>query len=286
MTSRSTRTATRLACGLLVCAIALALQRPVALSSQAPAAAVTVRLVVVGSADEAARIAARALAGENMAALARTYSTDPTAPDGGLLGPLDPATLRPELRDALRGLRPGQITPVVRIATGFAVLQIVDDPGRVVTAAPVTPMAGVSAIGSVKYVLNVAGLNESDVAADAWPKAEGWNRDPRQVCEARRRGVDAAVARLETALRPGTTAVRLPPADEMQVHCALGQLYAYDGRMDAAIAQFEAARAMVATVTSPDDPLALQLDEMLGVAWLHKAEMDNDVYRRPGGQCL
>jgi parvulin-like peptidyl-prolyl isomerase len=43
--------------------------------------------------------------------IAKTLSIDPTADDGGLIGPIDPATLRPELRDALRGRHAGDITP-------------------------------------------------------------------------------------------------------------------------------------------------------------------------------
>ena len=45
--------------------------------------------------------------GEDFAALAKQKSTDATADDGGYMGKVDPATLRPELREALKGVRPG-----------------------------------------------------------------------------------------------------------------------------------------------------------------------------------
>lgn len=61
------------------------------------------RIIVVDAADEAAGILQQLKAGADFAALARQKSTDATAVDGGLLGQVDPATLRPELRDALQG---------------------------------------------------------------------------------------------------------------------------------------------------------------------------------------
>ena len=51
----------------------------------------------------------------------------PAPTKGGLLGRVSPSTLRPELRNALQGLGVGQISPVVRIATGFAILKVVAD---------------------------------------------------------------------------------------------------------------------------------------------------------------
>jgi peptidyl-prolyl cis-trans isomerase D len=57
----------------------------------------------VGSADEAQRILESLKKGEDFAALAKQKSTDATADDGGYMGKIDPATLRPELREALNG---------------------------------------------------------------------------------------------------------------------------------------------------------------------------------------
>ncbi len=59
--------------------------------------------------------------------MAKAKSTDPSADDGGFMGKLDPATLRPELRDALQGLGPGQLTGVIKIPAGYAILQILPE---------------------------------------------------------------------------------------------------------------------------------------------------------------
>ena len=69
----------------------------------------------------------------------------------------------------------------------------------------------------------------------------------------------------------------------MEAHVALAQVHSYDGEMQEAIAQFEAARR----IAEADLPAALpDLIQSLGVAHLHKAEMDNDLYRAPGDRCL
>lgn len=92
-----------------------------------PAGQVTVRVIVV-DADEAAGILQQLKAGADFAALARQKSTDATAVDGGLLGQVDPAMLRPELRDALQGMRPADLSRVVKLPSGYAILQIVAEP--------------------------------------------------------------------------------------------------------------------------------------------------------------
>ena len=53
------------------------------------------------------RLSGRLKAGADFAVLAREKSVDPTSTDGGFLGKIDPASLRAELRDALRAVNPG-----------------------------------------------------------------------------------------------------------------------------------------------------------------------------------
>jgi hypothetical protein len=69
----------------------------------------------------------------------------------------------------------------------------------------------------------------------------------------------------------------------MQTHFLLAQLYAFKGEMEMAIEQwkvcYQTAQAM--------DPQSIHfLEEVLGIAHLHKSEMDNEVYRAPGDRCL
>src|SRR5687767_6461899 len=67
----------------------------------APSDEVTLRVIVVDSADEAQNLVTRLMGGEDFIALANAESIDPTANTGGLLGKLTLSTLPPVLKDAL-----------------------------------------------------------------------------------------------------------------------------------------------------------------------------------------
>ena len=73
------------------------------------------------------------------------------------------------------------------------------------------------------------------------------------------------------------------PKDVIQVHSILGDLLGYQGKMDEAIARWQAAYK-VAESTIP--AMLPQLQETLGTVYLHKSEMENDVYRNPGDRCI
>ena len=102
--------------------------------------AIPVRLIVLNSAEDAQAIVDRLKAGDDFAVLAREKSVDPTSADGGFLGKIDPASLRAELRDALRGVQPGQLSKIVRIPSGYADSGSIDgNRGRGSGEAPTAP---------------------------------------------------------------------------------------------------------------------------------------------------
>src|SRR6476646_9989479 len=86
--------------------------------------AIALRILVLNSAEEAARVRVELEKGADFSVLAREKSVDATSLDGGLLGKIDPATLREEIRTAARGLAPGQLSPVLRMPSGFAVVKV------------------------------------------------------------------------------------------------------------------------------------------------------------------
>src|SRR5687768_7056395 len=92
---------------------------------------VTFRIIVVSSPDAAQRVAAQIAGGVNVVALAQAESIDPSAANGGLIGPIALSSLRPELRDALAGLAIGAVSQVIRVPLGFAVLQRIQPPTAV-----------------------------------------------------------------------------------------------------------------------------------------------------------
>ena len=246
---------------------------------------VTLRVIVVDSADKAQHLVTRLNAGEDFIALARAESIDPTADAGGLLGKVTRLTLPAVLKDALVGVAPGQLSPVVQIPTGFAILKVVDDsdPSNISMNADTPGTLATEA--SVRFVIDVSGLVEAEAILQAFPKAADWNQDPRSICQARRQSLASSQRSLEAFLSLEQERIRRSrsPFDVMQAHFALAQLHAYDGRMDRALDQYrlayETARAGVPAAT-------LRMEEALGVAYLHRAGMENGVHRAAAEFCL
>ena len=101
---------------LVAAAMAVALVHAQPRAAQAPTAVdeVTFRIIVVSSADRARDVADRLATGGDFIAVATAESIDPSSDHGGLIGPVDRAALRPELRDTLGTLAIGQISAVIR----------------------------------------------------------------------------------------------------------------------------------------------------------------------------
>ncbi len=80
--------------------------------------------------EEAKRLGERLIeqlrAGAPFQALARQFSQSGSAANGGVLGWLSPALLDDDLRDSVQRLDKGQISPLVRTASGYTILAMVD----------------------------------------------------------------------------------------------------------------------------------------------------------------
>ena len=79
--------------------------------------------------DEEARAKAedvrkRLLAGEPAARLAADFSDSGSKANGGLIGPLKTDQLSPEVQKELTGLKPGDVTPILRTSRGYQVLKV------------------------------------------------------------------------------------------------------------------------------------------------------------------
>ena len=81
--------------GLTAAVLLIAALVPVRSQPQsAPQTAIFFRIIVVESADAARRVLDQLAAGENFVALAQKVSVDPSAANGGLVGPVQIADLR------------------------------------------------------------------------------------------------------------------------------------------------------------------------------------------------
>ena len=217
---------------------------------------VLLRIIVVESLDEAQRVVEQLKNGENFVALARKVSIDATAESGGLVGLVPVSTLRPDVRIALNGLQVGQFSPVVRVATGFAVLKIVanEEAGESGSVPMVTP--ALAATGSVRYVFDVSGFGESTLALRQFSKPPDWNENPRTICEVRAQSSASALATLESDLFALAPRPPVPPYDLVQAHFLRGQLHAYQGTMGRTIEAFEKAY-QIAVSDVPAAPTAI-----------------------------
>lgn len=86
------------------------------------------RIIVAATAAEASKLRQRVVEdGESFSDVATTSSTDISAAQGGLLSPISPADARyPQaVRDALTKLEVGQVSEVIAIDNGFALLELV-----------------------------------------------------------------------------------------------------------------------------------------------------------------
>jgi tetratricopeptide (TPR) repeat protein len=100
--------------------IALAISCPVGFAQDGPTN--VLRVIVVGSADEAEALQARIARGESFHALAVEHSTDTSASRGGNLGSVAIDDLRAAYSDALAAAVDG-LSPVVEVDGAFAILQ-------------------------------------------------------------------------------------------------------------------------------------------------------------------
>ena len=243
------------------------------------------RIIVVSSLDRAKSILARLDKGEDFAALAQSQSIDTTAASGGSLGSVALSSLRPELRDAVAGLRPGRISPIVQTPIGFAILKVEGEGSSANAANTKGANPALASTGSVKYTISLGGFNEAEVGLNNFIKPIGWDRDPRKICEMRRQSIAEVKDSLEGLFSSeGREVARRPnPGDLINAYYSFGEIYSYVGEMDKAVAQYENAYRLA---LEKDPPAEQPMNEAMGIAYLHKSEMENGVYRTPGDRCL
>ncbi len=248
-----------------------------------------VRMIMVDSVGKAERILERLNRGDDFAVLAREESMDPSAISGGLLGMSDIATLQPELRDALKGLKPGQLSHIVEIPLGYAILKFLSQSEVVdIEEADRSRSAAAKALGNVRLPAGVDGRSEALSALVRLPRKNGWDQDLQAICESYNQSFSVSMEGLEKILSPTSKESAAyvkyaKPLDVMQAHVAKGQLHAYQGEMTKAVEEWEIAYLIAVEEVPQAVP---QMDEMLGIGYLHKSEIENEVYRNPGERCL
>jgi tetratricopeptide (TPR) repeat protein len=263
----------------------------------APPERISFRIIVVETPEAAQGVREELAKGANFVALASRISVDSTASNGGLVGPVALSDLHPELRRALVALGEGQLSEVVQLPTGFAILKLVppaESAAGTASSVSNSPMGSAGSAGSafasplgagsaVKYVFDVSGYTETVVSLRQAVLPPEAHENLPTLCQVRRQLSETAQNLVQKALSSNGGSEPLDAVDRAQTYFLLGQLHSYRGDMAPAIEAFEQARR-VAAADVPD--LRLQLDEALGIAHLHKAELDNGIFHAPGERCL
>ncbi len=260
---------------------------------------VSLQVIVVDTESKAEEALERLKRGAKFADVAKELSIDPNASSGGYVGEADASSLRPELRVAVESLEPGQVSAIVKVPTGFVIVKLLsgkqEQKGQSNGAAPVPANLGaagqgmgpnrdlhLAGKGAIQYPADVAGQVLADMLFQKFPKPAGWEQDLQEVCAVRKQSLAEGIKAMERTLGDTGKMAATTPYDAIQTHYGLAQLQAYQGNMDAATKEWQAAYRLAATNVPAGVP---QLTEVLGVAYLHKSEMENDIYRNPLDRC-
>jgi len=267
---------------ILVCAAVVSIG--ICSGQSPPANPPGIRVIVVATPSRAQEILDQLKLGKDFAELARANSSDPTGVNGGYIGRPDPGVLCPELKDALKGVAAGQFSGIVQVPGGYAILKVLLESDVPQQDANIAPPLWTTAPCAVRPTIFVSGYGEAEAIYRGFPKSDGWERDLQQVCAIRTESIPVVLERLDKALDPrNPEASRISALDLMQRHYASAQLHAYQGEMEKAVQEWKSAQ-QVAKAGVPD---ALpMMEETLGVAYLHKSEMENGEYRTPGDRCI
>jgi tetratricopeptide (TPR) repeat protein len=258
---------------------------------------VSLQVIVVDSEAKAQTVFERLKAGEAFAAVAREMSIDPNAGNGGYVGDADPALLRPELRQVVESMKPGEVSGAIKVPTGYVILKLLrrtqgqgkaGAPGAAEQSAPGQGMGPnrdllVAGKGAIQYPADVAGQVLADTLFQRYPKPAGWEQNLEEVCAIRKESLAEGIEALQKLLSDPQQMARETPFDAIQTHYGLAQLEAYRGDMDTAIEEWDAAYKLASASVPRGIP---QLTEVLGVAYLHKSEMENGVYSHPDERCI
>ncbi len=231
---------------------------------------IAVQIIVTATRQEADKMLTRLHTGEDFAALAREFSTDPTGKSGGNLGKIDIDSLRPELKDALRRAVPGQVTDIVEIPNGYAILEILKEaePGNIDDV----ELARIRAeLAKVRVAPDESGYGElfeafkNNLPPDSQLRA--WQTDLKSVCATREQaGPDGIQALQKLIAKDGS---HMEPMRLAYSHYTLGQLWSSQRDFDNAIKELETTYQIA--LKSSNNPLAWHMEDVLGIAYLHRS---------------
>ena len=240
---------------------------------------INIGIIITSSRPDAEAVVKQLRSGSDFSVLAKEKSLDVTAVDGGYMGKLDPSQLRAELRDALRGHAVGDLTEIVQVPTGFAVMKVLsvvpatedEDPQKI---------SDLIASGVIHFGPQVSGLTEADAAIQDYPKPASWNHDTQTSCEVRNVSLSTAKSKIQAFLDSGQAdSSSQAVVDRIDALAALAQLHSFSGEMEDSIKEWKAAYELAQI---HDPKLLPNIEESLAATYLHFSEMENGIYKDSG----
>lgn len=231
-----------------------------------------VALLVARTSEEALAILVRINAGEDFAVLARQYSIDPSASKGGDLGSVDPGNLKIELREALRGVKPGQVSAVVKIPSGYAILKIEKQPATETGADP-DRIRILNAIKKIRLTPDESGYGEFyEAFRNKLPTdpqlLRAWQMDLNGVCATRQLAPLDGIQAVRKLI--ANDAGKMEPLRLAYSHYTLAQLLSSRRDFDSAIKELQVAYQL--SLAAPDNAaFVAHMEEVLGINYLHRS---------------
>src|SRR5579872_1880151 len=85
------------------------------------------QIIVVKTQQSAEAILEKLRSGASFEALARQYSIVPSARDDGYIGQIEISSLPAKFRTALQGLRPGQVSGLIKTDLGYVIIKVTEN---------------------------------------------------------------------------------------------------------------------------------------------------------------
>lgn len=238
---------------------------------------IALQIILVRSRAEANLILQKLQERAPFALLAKRYSVDPSADDGGFIGKTKLSELRPELRAAVVKLREGQCTGIVDTPRGYMILKLLpqavaerlEEILRPHTPKPLSPL---------DYTLVTSVIGDSEVARflKSYPKPADYAQNLQANCKINAQAAQWGIRQLRTALesaaRQGSGPGEAGRA-KMFAQYQLGQMLSFQGDMDGGIDFFRTAYQTAHAFG--EEYYQRAFEKVLGIAELRRAQVRN-----------
>jgi hypothetical protein len=233
---------------------------------------VPLQVIVVRTREAAIEMLKFLASGVQFAALAEEFSLEPMAGDDGYMGKVRISGLPPEVREALKGLQPGQWSDVIETSSGYMIVKLLSEAASLDIEEAERNLRLVDAVlARVQSVQEIDGYSPMIDIFTRMPKPVGWNLNVQNICKFQRfaetYGYKTAKDNLEAAKNQSD------PAGLMKRYDTLAKWECYFGNMAEGIKYFQAEDEIAVSTIREDAHHKLQ--ESIGTAYMMQGDLEN-----------